>query len=466
MRERVRALEMTVIIEKIKSSKSANDLLLALNNQQYPYFLDSGMHNNNLGNYSFVGVNPKFILKSKNNKIWTVDGDGTEKLLEGNPFDVLQSFYLEHHKEIDLPLPFIGGFVGYLGYDLCHFVEKLPRTTEDRVNIPDMYFGFYQGGFVVDHVQDKTYVTDINDDGNGQARIEKLLSLIEVEVAVEPYLSPRKSPASIQSNFEKEPYKEAITKVKNFIRSGDIYQANMTQCFSGDMEGDALSLYQKLRSLNPAPFASYMDFGEGQIVSSSPERFIKIENGKIQTRPIKGTRPRGKTPEEDAQNREDLRQSEKDQSELLMIVDLERNDLSRIAKVGSVEVTELFKIEEYPTVHHLVATVEAEVAEGLTPIDVIRATFPGGSITGAPKIRAMEVIDELEPTSRNLYTGSIGYIGINGVTDLNIVIRTFVCKDGTAYFQAGGGIVWDSVEEEEYHESLDKARALKRALEL
>lgn len=455
------------IIETISTSKSANEILLALKDEKYPYFLDSGMHNNGLGNYSFVGVNPKFVVKSKNDKVWIVDDKGQKTMVGENPFNVLKELYKAYHMEYEIELPFIGGFVGYLGYDLCHFVETLPRTTEDLVDIPDMYFGLYHGGIVIDHVRESVYVTDLNLDDQGKSRIEDLKEKILISnECPENYRVKRVTDAQIVSNFEKEPYKDAITQVKNYIRSGDIYQANMTQCFSGIMEGSTLSLYQNLRHVNPAPFASYVDFGEGQIASSSPERFIKIENGKVQTRPIKGTRPRGTTPVEDKKNREELRNSEKDQSELLMIVDLERNDLSKIAKVGTVEVTELFEIEEYPTVHHLVATVEAEVEEGLTPIDVIEATFPGGSITGAPKIRAMEVIDSLEPTSRNIYTGSIGYIGLNGTTDLNIVIRTFVCKDDKAYFQAGGGIVWDSVEEDEYQESLDKARALKRALEM
>ncbi len=454
------------IIREIQVEKTANEMLLALNKERHPYFLDSGMHNNNLGNYSFIGINPKFTLKSKNDSVWVTDANGRKTMVGDQPFDVLNTLYEDYQMDYDVALPFIGGFVGYLGYDLCHFIEKLPRTTLDVINIPDMYFGFYEGGIVVDHINDKTYVTDLNRDGSGEERINYLLTLIEAsDEKAEDYRLSRQTQANIKSNFEKEHYKQAITSVKEFIRSGDIYQANMTQCFSGEMDGSALSLYQKLRHINPAPFASYIDFGEGQIASSSPERFIKIDNGKVQTRPIKGTRPRGATLEEDLRNKEALRTSEKDQSELLMIVDLERNDLSKIATVGSVQVTELFEIEEYPTVHHLVATVEANVKKDLNPIDVIKATFPGGSITGAPKIRAMEVIDQLEPTSRNLYTGSIGYIGLNGVTDLNIVIRTFVCKDGMAYFQAGGGIVWDSVEEDEYQESLDKAKALRRALE-
>ena len=220
-----------------------------------------------------------------------------------------------------------------------------------------------------------------------------------------------------------------------------------------------------MRNINPAPFAAYIDFGMGQLLSSSPERFLQIRNGKVQTRPIKGTRPRGATELEDSANRQELLESEKDRAELLMIVDLMRNDLGRVCKTGSVKVTEMYHIEDYSTVFQLVSTIEGELEEGIHALDCIKAAFPGGSITGAPKIRAMEIIDEIEPTQRNVYTGSIGYVGFNGDADLNIVIRTILQKDDTAYFQVGGGIVWDSDAEMEYEETLVKAKALIEALQ-
>jgi para-aminobenzoate synthetase component 1 len=257
---------------------------------------------------------------------------------------------------------------------------------------------------------------------------------------------------------------KALDAVHEYILAGDIYQTNLTQRFNADLQISPLELYSELRKINPAPFASYIDFGVGQIVSSSPERFILVQGRNIETRPIKGTMPRGKTAAEDAANRETLVNSEKDKAELLMIVDLERNDLGKIAKTGTVKVPELFKLETYQTVFHLVSTVTAELKDELDAIDCVKATFPGGSITGAPKIRAMEIIDELEPTQRNIYTGSIGYIGFNGDLDLNIVIRTIVCKDGKGYFQVGGGIVWDSDNQSEYQETFDKGRALMDAL--
>lgn len=272
--------------------------------------------------------------------------------------------------------------------------------------------------------------------------------------------SKRFKTAKITSNFTKEQYINAIEKIREYIRSGDIYQANMTQRFQCTTEENPFDIYSKLRKINPAPFASFMDFGEGHIVSSSPERFIKIKNRYIETRPIKGTCPRGKNHREDLKNKKELLASEKDKAELLMIVDLERNDIGKIAKPGTVKVTELFHLETYSTVHHLVSTVIGEIDDNYDTIDCIKETFPGGSITGAPKIRSMEIIDELEPTQRNIYTGSIGYIGFDGDVDLNIAIRTIVCKGNKAYFQVGGGITWNSNANLEYEETLHKAKAL------
>ena len=268
----------------------------------------------------------------------------------------------------------------------------------------------------------------------------------------------------LKSNFEKKEYLESIRKIKDYIRQGDIYQANLTQRFNGKTNISSYELYKKLRTISPAPFAAFLNFKEHQILSNSPERFIKCINNKIETRPIKGTRPRGKNKEEDLKLQGELRNSEKDKAELLMIVDLERNDIGRVSKIGSVKVPELFVIEPYANVSHLVATVTGELEESLDCIDVIKATFPGGSITGAPKIRAMEIIDELEPTQRNVYTGSIGYIGFNGDMDLNIAIRTLIKSNENIYFQVGGGITWDSNPEDEYQETLDKAKSIVNAL--
>ncbi len=268
----------------------------------------------------------------------------------------------------------------------------------------------------------------------------------------------------LKSNFTKEKFKNSVRKIKNYIKNGDVYQVNLTQRFSGTTELSSYELYRDLRKISPAPFGAYLNFDSFHILSNSPERFIKCFDNKIQTRPIKGTRPRGKDKIEDLKLQDELLNSEKDKAELLMIVDLQRNDLGKISKVGTVKVPELFVIEPYANVNHLVATVEGELEEGKSCIDIIKATFPGGSITGAPKIRAMEIIDELENTKRNVYTGSLGYIGFDGSMDLNIAIRTIIKKDDNLYFQVGGGITWDSNEEDEYNETLYKAKSIMKAL--
>ena len=447
-----------MIIKQYKTNLNSNELFCQFENEKHVMFLDSARDKESLGQYSILVSNPKLIVESKGS---CVKIDGT--VIGDNPFKELRTLLKTYKQSYESHLPFIGGFVGFLSYDLKAFIEKLDITVTDDINMPDMYFGIYDGGVVYDHRNDLVYLTDADIDGKGETRIADLINIIEAKANIIEKIK-HTTPAVITSNFEKEPYKASISKVREYIRSGDIYQVNMTQRFKSELRDEPFVLYQKLRELNPAPFASYIDFGTGHILSSSPERFIKVTDNIIETRPIKGTMPRSDDPVIDQENKEFLINSFKDQSELLMIVDLVRNDVSRIAKTGTVEVTELFKLESYATVHHLVATVKAEIDETNDIVDTLMATFPGGSITGAPKIRAMEIIDELEPTARALYTGSIGYIDFNQNLDFNIVIRTFICKDNQAYFQAGGGIVWDSDPELEYQESLDKAFALKKAL--
>lgn len=444
-------------------------LFLAVSHKQFPVFLDSGMDPERLGRWSIIVFDPFERIRVKGDRIEIESDYGhTNSVYYGNAFDVFEKRYRHHQipKDPAFDLPFGGGMVGYFSYDLCHQVEKLPRTAVDDVNIPDAVLGLYETAIVVDHLKGEVWLTDLNRRPGAQERLEQLASELEQaqKTDLDLITTPHEHHPEFKSNFIKEDYLDSIRKIKDYIRSGDIYQVNMTQRFETSFLDTPLELYKKLRTINPAPFSAYMPFEEATILSSSPERFIEIRDNRVETRPIKGTRPRGKTPEEDDFERAALHASEKDRSELLMIVDLERNDLSKIAKVGTVEVPELFVIEAYPTVYHLVSTVTAQLQENLTPIDVLRAAFPGGSITGAPKIRAMEIIDELEPTQRNIYTGSIGYIGFNGDTDLNIVIRTIVTKGDKAYFQVGGGIVWDSDEALEFEETLHKARALMQAL--
>ncbi len=454
-----------VFTKEIETSLSSFDLYWLFKDEEYSFFLDSGMDSEKLGRYSFIGFNPFIVFKSKNNDI-ELTMDGEQKYVAGDPFDILKELLSKYNMSYETEIPFVGGAVGYFSYDLCHYIEKLPRTAKDDVNIPDCFLGFYDGIIVIDHKLNKIYIISLGIKDTPKSIIDRIEYRIKEGEA--KIFNTKKSFShkniKLIANMTKDEYIRSINKVRDYIESGDIYQANFTQRFECNYEESPHELYAKLRTINPAPFASFIDFGGGYIVSSSPERFVKVTDGVIETRPIKGTRPRGETEKEDKMNREELLNSEKDKAELLMIVDLERNDLGRICKTGSVKVSELFHLEKYSTVYHLVATVIGEIKEECDAIDVIKATFPGGSITGAPKIRAMEIIDELEPTQRNVYTGSIGYIGFNGDMDLNIVIRTIVCKEDKAYFQVGGGIVWDSDPELEYKESLHKAKALIKAL--
>ena len=450
-------------IEKITTKYTAFELFHAIQDEPYSFLLDSSMENEKLGRYTFMGGSPFMVFKSKNQDITIIENNITTSLI-GNPFEILKELLEKYKTEGNGKLPFLGGAVGYFAYDMLHHIEKLPRTAVDDVNIPDACFGFYDSIIAVDHQTKFSYIIANGINENPETAMENLKKKLNSITALSLIDKQGAACGEIQSNFTKEDYLKAVQSIKDYIRSGDIYQANLTQRFKCQTEEAPFSIYSRLRQLNPAPFACYMNFGEGHVLSSSPERFLKIQDNLIETRPIKGTRPRGRTAKEDKANKEELLSSEKDKSELLIIVDLERNDLGKVSKTGTVKVPELFYPEEYATVHHLVAAVTGEMQGGLKAIDVIQAAFPGGSITGAPKIRSMEIIDELEPTQRNIYTGSIGYLGFNGSIDLNIVIRTIVMKEGTAYFQVGGGIVWDSEPELEYEETLHKARALFRTL--
>jgi para-aminobenzoate synthetase component 1 len=451
-------------IKGINTSLNSFELYTLFKDHSYSFFLDSGMDQEKLGRYSFIGFDPFMNFKSQGEKI-TIYKNGRAEESCGNPFARLQEILSLYKMDYETELPFIGGAVGYLGYDLCRHLEDLPNSALDDIQLPDCYFGFYDGVIVVDHLLHEVFLAALGIKQREEDNIAYMEEIIrQGEAKVIKAALPVKPASYIQSNLTKAEYMQAVERIKKYIRAGDIYQANMTQRFCCKVKARPYDIYAKLRDINPAPFSAFIDFQEGHIACSSPERFLKIKGRYIETRPIKGTCPRGKTPEQDNLLAQDLLASEKNRSELLMIVDLERNDLGKIAKTGTVKVTELFHLESYPTVHHLVATIIAEIDQRFDVIDCLKAMFPGGSITGAPKIRAMEIIDELEPTARNIYTGSIGFIGFNGDADLNIAIRTIVCKDQKAYLQVGGGIVWDSVADQEYQETLDKAKAMMEVL--
>jgi para-aminobenzoate synthetase component 1 len=438
----------------------------------YAFLLDSGLDVSGQGRYSYLGCEPAALLHCQGDEIEF--RAGRERLAwQGDPFEAVQ-YAMAAYLSVPPPgsPPFCGGAVGYFGYDLRDFVEPIERYAAPDLSVPDLLIGFYDAVIAHDHHTGETFLCSTGyperESGASRRWARQRLHWLRNLIGTPRNPSPREASRilGLSSNFSRDAYLESVRAVLEYIAAGDIYQVNLSQRFSTPYVADTLPLYYRLRESSPAPFAAYLGFGEVTVLSCSPERFLRINGNRVQTRPIKGTRPRGPTPEEDQRLALELWNSPKDRAELVMIVDLERNDLGRVCDYGSVQVSELMTLEAHPTVFHLVATVEGRLRRSATMVDCLKACFPGGSITGAPKIRAMEIIEELEPTRRGVYTGSIGYLGWNGQADLNIAIRTMVAAEGRLTFQVGGGIVADSVPEEEYQETLDKAQGILRALQV
>ncbi|MGH7409526.1 MAG: aminodeoxychorismate synthase component I, partial [Candidatus Methylomirabilis sp.] len=389
-------------------------------------------------------------------------------------FPVLDQLFQQYQISTPSPGSSAPGAIGYFGYDLRHHLEKLPAVAVDDLGLPDCVLNFYDLLFWSEPETGRLWVVSSGlpfppgSDRTRRARerLEEGLELLRRARAIGQRrpLEPAQPHLPLESNMSRASYFKALEAVLEYIAAGDIYQANISQRFAIRFAGDPWALYSGLRSRFPAPFGAYLNCGAFQVLSNSPERFLLLEGDQISTCPIKGTRPRGLTVEEDARLIGHLRQSEKERAEHVMIVDLERNDLGRICKTGSVHVEEFETIETYHTLHHMVSTVVGTLEERVGPMDCLRATFPGGSITGAPKIRAMEVIDEVEPTARGLYTGAIGFVGFSGDMELNIALRTAIVTGDRIYFQTGGGIVADSSPQQEYDETLLKAETFCRTL--
>ncbi|MDA9558167.1 aminodeoxychorismate synthase component I [Vibrio sp.] len=366
-----------------------------------------------------------------------------------NPFDLLE-LYLDQYTptiRIDTELPFVGGALGLFGYDLGRHIENMPIIAEKDLSTPDMMVGIYDWAIVVDHKLQKAYAVGVD-------AVTQYHSLLALSDTSQPNDYQRTSDWT--SNMSQSSYADKFHQVQDYITAGDCYQINLAQRFSATYQGNEWHAYNQLEQKNAAPFSAFIRSEHGAILSVSPERFIQLNQNTIETKPIKGTRPRHPDPVFDAQNIQELKTAEKDQAENLMIVDLLRNDIGRVAKPGSVHVPHLFSVETFPAVHHLVSTIRATLDSRYTVVDLLKASFPGGSITGAPKIRAMEIIEELEPHRRNAYCGSIGYLSRHGVMDTSITIRTLVAENHTLYAWAGGGVVADSQCDSEYQETLDK----------
>jgi para-aminobenzoate synthetase component 1 len=419
-------------------------------------YLDSGQPGSQYGHYDIIVADPFKTLSTHGSETVIEDGSGHTSSTE-DPFLLLKEA-LDEYRIDACEAPFSGGALGYFGYDLGRRIETLPSVAHDAEQMPEMRIGLYDWAVIIDHKAKAARLVSHGKHARTHERWGALCSMFDrpAELA-EPVF---KVESNVTSNMDKPGYETAFSRIQRYIQDGDCYQVNLAQRFSARANGDAWAAYKQLRRISPAPFMAYMDFGDMQVLSGSPERFLQVVGDHVETRPIKGTRPRSDDTEQDNENARELQHSLKDRAENLMIVDLLRNDISKSCATGSVKADRLFALESFANVHHLVSTVTGKLAPLMTSVDLLRGCFPGGSITGAPKLRAMEIIEELEPNRRGIYCGAIGYIGFEGNMDTNIAIRTAVYSQGEFRFWAGGGIVADSEMEKEYRETWDKASSM------
>lgn len=434
-----------------------------------PIWLDSGRPQSQYGRFDIISAAPALTLNTFG-ELTYVEHENHSEISQENPFELLKRHLPVHQPHLD-EIPFCGGALGYFSYDLGRRLESLPELADKDISLPDMSIGIYPWAIVQDHQTQQAWLVtnqalataynfleiyEICSDANQKARFHDLKQNFK-SVKNQFIIN------SFESNLNVVGYRSAIKKIQAYISAGDCYQVNFAQRFTAEFEGDTFAAYLTLRDSLPSPFSAYMELPQGTVLSLSPERFIKLEGDCAETKPIKGTIARGMTPEDDAANAKILESSRKDRAENLMIVDLLRNDLSKTCT--QVKVPELFKLQSFANVHHLVSTVTGRLKAGMSALDVLATSFPGGSITGAPKIRAMEIIEELEPVRRSIYCGSMGFISACGNMDTNIAIRTLICNENKMHCWGGGGIVDDSETEKEYQESIAKVKVLLETLE-
>jgi len=432
---------------------------------RYSYLLESVEGAEKLARYSFMGSAPSLVFKAKGKKDPLLE---IKKIMDRYRFVPVKG----------LPR-FCGGLVGFLGYDTVRFFERLPDKNPDDLKIADSIFVLTDTLLIFDHLRHtikivsnvftedkKSKAALLKSYKQATAKIEKIIKQLQTGRVHAAKAVKCRAPLKIQSNFSKKAFKESVSKAKKYIRSGDIVQTVLSQRLKVKIKADAFNIYRVLRSINPSPYMYYLKFGDVKIVGSSPEIMVRCEDGVAEVRPIAGTRPRGATARQDASLEKELLRDPKERAEHVMLVDLGRNDIGRVCEFSSVKVPEFMTVEKYSHVMHIVSDVVGRLKKGKTQYDLLRATFPAGTVTGAPKIRAMEIIDELENKRRGPYAGAIGYFSFSGNIDTCITIRTILIKDGYAYVQAGAGIVADSVPEREYQETLNKARAMFKAIEI
>lgn len=423
------------------------------------FFLDSIRYQSPDQNYSYIGIKPFIEVILRNGKTAV---SGAEKGLypEKEFIAVLRRLLKKYRTSGRSPF-FTGGAAGFGGYELAPFLEKIKFRKKPSPGTPKLYFGFFDAVIVYDHAAEKytlcAHARNAKEAAAKQTQLEGFFH--KTTPTLSEFNFKQFRPGITRPKFE-----SMVRRAKRYIEAGDIYQANLSQRFSFDFQGDVLRLYGALRKINPSPFASFLNLGELKIISSSPERLVMKKGNRCETRPIAGTRSRPKDPLKAAALEKELRKNAKERAEHIMLVDLERNDLGRVCDYRSVKVRELMAVEKYSHVMHLVSKITGRLARGKDALDLLKAVFPGGTVTGCPKIRCMEIIDELEPVGRGIYTGSIGYLDFNGDMDLNIVIRTLVLEKNKGYLQVGAGIVYDSDPSREYEETLHKGEALAQAL--
>jgi para-aminobenzoate synthetase component 1 len=436
-----------------------------------PALLESGSGGLESGRWSILAARPRLVFEAMEDR-WAIRSEGVEdESGRGGVLAALAELLARYglgdpaeSSDPDLP-PFQGGMIGYFGYDLAPRLERLPRKAPRESRLPDIRLALYDTAVTVDHATGAAELWAHDLLGEGASALEARCRDWERDLTSAPNRRLRRSRLGpLDCNFERRDYLDAVGRALDYIAAGDVFQVNLSQRFEARGRPDPLDLYLRLKAASPAPFAAYLSWDDLAVVSASPEWFYQARGDRLITRPIKGTRPRGSTAEDDARLAAELAASPKDRAELTMIVDLERNDLGRICRYGTVRVVDPLAVESFAQVHHLVATVEGRMWPGVGPVDVVRALFPGGSITGAPKIRAMEVIDELEPTRRSLYTGAIGYLSRGGSSGFNIAIRTMLVEGDRVSYQVGGAIVADSHPDAEFRETLHKGSGMRSVL--
>lgn len=469
---------MSLLQHQLRYQSDSARIFAHIAHLPWAMFLDSGQQINPLtgkpgsqyGRYDILVANP-FMTFSTSGLNTTISAHGQTRSSTDDPFQLVKAAMLPF-QAAKSDWPFTGGAVGYWGYDLARRVERLDVIAQDDGVIPQMQIGLYDWAVVVDHRHKTAHLVSNCLDSKTRENWHALCALLDAAALDEkPNIEPFIVNSAISSNMDQKAYAAAFRAIQTYIHEGDCYQVNLAQRFSAPARGDAWQAYQKLREISPAPFMAYMNLGYMHVISGSPERFLQVVDGYVETRPIKGTRPRADDAVADEMYAEELQSSVKDKAENLMIVDLLRNDISKNCVTGSVKTDKLFQLQSFANVHHLVSIVTGELQKDKTAIDLLRGCFPGGSITGAPKLRAMQIIEELEPHRRGIYCGSIGYIGFDGNMDTNIAIRTAVYveggneADGKISFYAGGGIVADSDLEKEYTETLDKASSMLKMMQ-